>query len=73
MGIPFEKVEADARRLSEEERARLAASLLESLQSATADLKKAWGNEIEQRVVAYDRGQKPSFAAEDVFAEARPN
>ena len=30
-----------------------------------------WAKEIERRVAAYERGEVETFAAEDVFAEAR--
>lgn len=36
-----------------------------------SDEAAAWAQEIERRVAAYDRGEIPSYAAEDVFAEAR--
>ncbi|OFZ88872.1 MAG: addiction module antitoxin RelB [Betaproteobacteria bacterium RIFCSPLOWO2_12_FULL_62_58] len=68
----LKELEAQARSLSPEERARLAELLLESLTEAPlADIEEAWGREIEQRVAAYDRGELPTFSAESVFAEAR--
>lgn len=61
-----------ARRLPSEERSRLVDLLLESLHDApVAELEAAWAKEIEQRVAAYERGEVDTFAAEDVFAEAR--
>lgn len=66
------ELEAQARSLSREERAKLAESLLESLRDAPiAEIEKAWEREIEERVAAYDRGELPTFSAESVFAEAR--
>jgi hypothetical protein len=45
--------------------------MLESLNLPLAEIEEAWAQEIEQRVAAYDRGEIPAYAAEDVFAEAK--
>lgn len=71
MSASLKQIEEQARALDAEERAKLAESLLESLHSASAEIEKAWAEEIEQRVAAFDRGEIPAYAAEDVFAEAR--
>jgi len=72
MSDTIKDLEAQARALSPEERARLAESLLESLRDAPlAEIEKAWEVEIAERVAAYDRGELPTFSAESVFAEAR--
>lgn len=71
MSASLEQIEDQARALSPEERAKLAQSMLESLHSPLADIEAAWESEIEQRVAAFDRGEIPVYAAEDVFAEAR--
>ena len=72
MSDTLKELEAQARSLLPEERARLAESLLESLRAAPlAEIEKAWELEISERVAAYDRGELPAFSAEDVFAEAR--
>ena len=72
MSTPFEDIEKEARRLSADERAKLAEVLLESLQeSPLADVNAAWDAEIAQRVAAFERGDLPTHFAEDVFAEAR--
>jgi putative addiction module component (TIGR02574 family) len=72
MSDTLKELEAQARSLSPEERARLAESLLESLLDAPlAEIEKAWEAEIAERVAAYDRGELPTFSAESVFAEAR--
>jgi putative addiction module component (TIGR02574 family) len=72
MSDTLKELEAQARSLSPEERARLAESLLESLRDAPlAEIEKAWEVEIAERVAAYDRGDVPTFSAESVFAEAR--
>lgn len=72
MSDTLKELEAQARALSPEERAKLAESLLESLCDAPiAEIEKAWEREIEERVAAYDRRELPTFSAESVFAEAR--
>lgn len=71
MTANLKDIERQARTLAAEERAKLAESLLESLQSPLADIEAAWAREIEDRVAAFNRGEMPTYAAEDVFAEAR--
>ena len=72
MSDTLKELEARARALSPEERAKLAEYLLESLRDAPlAEIEKAWEMEIAERVAAYDRGELPTFSAEAVFAEAR--
>jgi len=72
MADTLKELEARARSLSAEERARLAELLLESLHDAPlAEIEKAWELEIEERAAAYDRGELLTFTAESVFAEAR--
>jgi len=72
MSDALTELEQQAQALTLEERARLAEVLLESLQKAPlAEIEAAWHQEIEQRVAAYDRGELPTFSAEDVFAEAK--
>jgi putative addiction module component (TIGR02574 family) len=66
------EVEQQARTLSPEERARLAEVLLESLQDgALLEIETAWQQEIVERVAAYDRGEVKTYAADEVFAEAK--
>ena len=36
-----------------------------------AEIEAAWAQEIEERVVEFDRGETQAHVAEDVFAEAR--
>jgi putative addiction module component (TIGR02574 family) len=71
MSASLKEIEAQARTLSAEERAKLAEAMLESLHPPLSEVEAAWAEEIEQRVAAFDRGEIPSYAAEDVFAEAR--
>jgi putative addiction module component (TIGR02574 family) len=60
------------RSLTQEDRSRLVELLLESLQEPPlSDIEAAWDAEIGRRVEAYKRGEIETFAAEDVFAEAR--
>ena len=60
------------RALSPEERSRLVELLLASLhEPPLSEIEAAREIEIERRVAAYERGEVETFAAEDVFAEAR--
>lgn len=61
-----------ARILSAGERSRLVELLLESLhEPPLAEVEAAWEQEIARRVAAFERGEIETFAAEDVFAQAR--
>jgi len=71
MNTSLKQVEEHALSLNPEERAKLAEVMLESLSLPLAEIEEAWAQEIEQRVAAYDRGEIPAYAAEDVFAEAK--
>jgi putative addiction module component (TIGR02574 family) len=72
MASSLKDLEQMARALAAEERAQLADSLLASLQvPPLSDIETLWEREIEARVAAYDRGETQTYAAEDVFAEAR--
>jgi len=65
-------VERQLRGLPTEERARLAEVLLESLvESPAGEIETEWKREIAERVAAYERGELQTFAAQEVFAEAR--
>jgi len=60
------------RSLAPEDRSRLVELLLESLhEPPLSDIEAAWDAEIVRRVEAHKKGQVETFAAEDVFAEAR--
>jgi putative addiction module component (TIGR02574 family) len=60
------------RSLAPEDRSRLVELLLESLQEPPlSEIEAAWDAEIVRRVEAYKKGQIETYAAEDVFAEAR--
>ena len=71
MSASLKKIEEQAKALSAEERAKLAEAMLESLHTPVSEIEAAWAEEIERRVAAFDRGEIPAHAAEDVFAEAR--
>jgi putative addiction module component (TIGR02574 family) len=71
MLVSLEEIEQQARTLVAEDRAQLIEALLESLHFPISDVEEAWAQEIEDRVAAFDRGEMPAYAAEDVFAEAR--
>ena len=72
MSNQLEIVEAQALKLSPEERAQLADALLDSLRGVKlAEVEAAWAVEIERRVAAYERGDAKLVPAEDVFAKAR--
>lgn len=72
MADPVLELAERARNLAPEERSRLVELLLESLRaSPLAAVEAAWAQEIERRVAAYETGEVETFAAEDVFAEAR--
>lgn len=71
MPASLKSIEEQALTLRAEERARLAESMLASLHSPLAEIDAAWAQEIEERIAAFDRGEIPAHAAEDVFAEAR--
>ena len=60
------------RSLALEDRSRLVELLLETLhEPPLSEIEAAWDIEIERRIAAHDRGEVETFAAEDVFAEAR--
>jgi putative addiction module component (TIGR02574 family) len=61
-----------ARSLAPDDRSRLVELLLESLhEPPLSDIEAAWDAEIIRRVQAHKRGEVETFAAEEVFAEAR--
>jgi hypothetical protein len=61
-----------ARSLAPDDRSRLVELLLESLhEPPLSDIEAAWDAEIVRRVQAHKRGEVETFAAEEVFAEAR--
>ena len=72
MSSDFREIEEQAKSLPPEERARLAESLLESLQQeGVADVTAAWEQEIQARVASYHRGEEEPIDGETVLAELR--
>jgi putative addiction module component (TIGR02574 family) len=67
----LKSIEEQAPALSAEHRARLAETMLESLQPSIADIEAAWAAEIEDRVNAFDQDEMPAHCAEEVCGEAR--
>jgi putative addiction module component (TIGR02574 family) len=58
--------------LPEEMRARLAETLLESLDAAgQREIDALWGKEAEDRLDAYDRGEIAAFPIDEVFSSLR--
>lgn len=71
MSDSLDRIEKQAQELNADDRAKLAESMLESLQVHVAEIETAWADEIERRVAAFDRGEIQAYPAEDAFAEAR--
>lgn len=72
MSSILEELQAKAEQLSPEERARLALSLIESLEPTDeGDLKEAWRLEAEARLAQIERGEATLIPAEHVFANVR--
>jgi len=71
MTASFNEIEQQAKALAAEDRAKLAETLLESLQAPLSEIEAAWAQEIEERIAEFDRGETQAYAAENVFAEAR--
>ena len=72
MADPVADLIERAKSLEPEERVRLVELLLDSLhEEPIAEVEAAWEGEIRRRVEAFERGEVETFAAEDVFAEAR--
>ena len=58
--------------LTPEDRSRLVELLLETLhEPPLSAIEAAWDAEIVRRVEAYKKGEVETYAAEDVFADAR--
>lgn len=60
----------DALSLSPAERVTLVERLLESLDASTREhIDGLWSQEAEERLDAFERGELPTIAAQDVFDE----
>jgi putative addiction module component (TIGR02574 family) len=66
----LEILEAEALKLTPEERARLADRLIASL-SEDAEIEEAWAAEVERRVVEIEAGRAPVVPAAEAIARAR--
>lgn len=74
MAQTLAKIESDALRLSEEERARLAVRLLASLEEeaeSPEEIERLWVAEAEQRFRELRDGSVRGIPAAQVFAELR--
>lgn len=66
------EIEQQARNLPDQERARLALALIQSLEpSDKGDIEEAWRVEAEARWASIERGTAETIAAPEVFAEIR--
>jgi putative addiction module component (TIGR02574 family) len=62
----------EALALPAEEKAKLAEELLSSLDDAAqAEIDKAWAEEVESRIEAYDRGELKAEPLEDVIKDMK--
>jgi putative addiction module component (TIGR02574 family) len=70
MSNQVEVLEAEAMKLSPEERARLADRLIASL-SEDAEIEEAWAAEVERRIAEIEAGRAPVVPAAEAIARAR--
>ena len=70
MSRQVEVLEAEAMKLTAEERARLADRLIASL-SEDADIEEAWAAEVERRIAEIEAGRARVVPAADAIARAR--
>jgi len=69
--MQIEALKAEALRLPPEQRAELAADLLESLEPSDADVEQLWVAEAERRYQAYKSGQTRAIPWEEALRQAR--
>jgi len=70
MSSQVEVLEAQAMKLTAEERARLADRLIASL-TENAEIEEAWTTEVERRIAEIEAGRAPVVPAADAIARAR--
>jgi putative addiction module component (TIGR02574 family) len=70
MSSQVEALEAEAMKLTPEERAQLADRLLASLSEDT-EMEEAWAAEVERRIAEIEAGRAPVIPAADAIAHAR--
>jgi len=68
--MQIEMLEAQALKLSNSERARLAERLLASLDE-DSEIEEAWAAEVERRLADVESGRVQMIPAEDAIADAR--
>ena len=72
MSQALAELKKKAAQLSDQERAELALSLIESLDGpADPDVEAAWRQEIARRIEEIDRGQVQLIPGDEVFARLR--
>ncbi len=75
MNLPLDRLEAELLDLPSKERARLAHRLIASLEAEpeqdSAEVERAWEEEIKRRLEEYRSGAVQTISASEVFAEAR--
>lgn len=72
MSGALSELKKKASELSDQERAELALSLIESLDGpADPDVEEAWRLEIERRIGQVDRGEVKLIDGDEVFARLR--
>lgn len=72
MTATLSELERQARELSQDDRARLALALIQSLEPAEeGNVEAAWLAEIERRCREIERGEVKLIPADQVMAEAR--
>lgn len=73
--MAIDAIRNDVLALPPEDRAELAAALLDSLgpepEADQDEVERAWGVELERRAAALDSGEDPGISWEDALAEAR--
>jgi putative addiction module component (TIGR02574 family) len=70
MSTHFEVLEAEALKLTAEERARLADRLIASL-SEDAEIEDAWAVEVERRIAGIEAGRAKMIPAAEAISRAR--
>ena len=70
MSNQVDVLEAEAMKLTPEERARLADRLIASL-SDNAQIEEAWAAEVERRIAEIEAGRAPLVPAAEAIARAR--
>jgi len=70
MSNQLDVLEAEAMKLTPEERARLADRLIASLSDNT-EIEEAWAAEVERRIAEIEAGRAPVVPAAEAIARAR--